>query len=102
MRLNKKQKLEFKENALRVLAFIEERNYKYSMTFLCIDIFDSKKEGDPIYQWFLTQRPTTRMNKEFYKSPVYSKWGNCWWRTNEEGNKQRALFIKHLIKKLKV
>lgn len=107
MNLNRKQKDQFIIEAERLANYIG-KNLRGTTHFLCVDLFSfisnyiTKEDKLSISEWFETQRPSSRMNKSFNddKTRVKPLFFNCWWGTTVDANKQRVLFLKHLIKKL--
>lgn len=61
----------------------------------------SHNEYSKFYNWFQTQKPNNDINAELHleftkHSSFYG--GHWWWFKNEDGKKQRILFLKHLKK----
>ncbi len=99
-RSEKNKIIEVFEKALE----IRERNYKaYGFSgFLCHNINDVQGKYltnriGLVMKYFISQRPTKRLNKKFYNSEF--KGGHTWW--DSEKSVIRNDFLRHLIKKLK-
>ena len=99
-----------------VVAYIEN-NLRDNTLFLCTMFLELEIKGDTsTYLEYLKlleeNKPTPTLHKEFYDSPYYIKAPkNIWWSPLVQGvglsknvsnmNKQKILFLKHLILTIK-
>lgn len=89
-----------------IIDFIE-KNIKRTDLFLCIIDIDMGTECNFKYDEYLeyleSQKPTTRMNKEFFHHKYFTK-GLTWWYYEDyngtDTNKEKIRFLKHIKAKL--
>lgn len=98
-------------NKINKINIVYRKLYKHienkeRITSLCIVMksYLSKEELNIIYNHFHSQKPTSKINKEFYNN-IYFTGGIFWWKyhcLNKEDNfeytHQRKLFILKMIK----
>lgn len=64
--------------------------------YLCIAIRDISTVA---LGYFKSQKPSETLHTDFYTHYAYHN-AYVWWRVTADGNKQRILFLEHLIKQL--
>ena len=100
MKLCKSERNEIIKLLKKVLY--NRKNIAFYESYLCHNINEVlnqpiKNRSGLVLEYFLSQRPTSRMNKKFYhKSHIILD--NSWWDMDNEDIRNK--FLEHLIKKL--